>query len=310
MKQPSPLFLVLSLWAVTLPGCDEPRSTPVSDWDGVLWDSAGIKIVENFGTPLWREGESWEFTEVLRIGVAEGSEEYTFGLITGLAVLSDRRVVVADAMGHHVKYFSPEGIHERTVGTYGRGPGDFGSRKLGLFQGPGDTLVVLDQQNLRGHTLAPNGTWLGSFSASPRDGYWRALLFWNDDPQTGHIVSRYRAEQWEDPETVLHHDVHGAVLDTVVRVPPARSFAAGNSDLEVFYDGLPVSQLCFGVLVTGNTDQYRLLWYELDGTLSRIVSLAREPLEMTDEDISVFMQGYEVRWQEDGYSPQGVGREK
>ena len=56
-------------------------------WEGTVRDSAGIEIVENFGTPLWREGETWRLTEVLRIGAVEGAPEYEFGRISGTKLL-------------------------------------------------------------------------------------------------------------------------------------------------------------------------------------------------------------------------------
>jgi hypothetical protein len=117
-------------------------SEPATAWDGTVRDSAGVKIVENFGTPLWPEGPGWEFTQDLRIGALDGPPEYQFGRIQGLQVLSDGRIVVTDVLEHHLRFFSPDGVHERTVGREGQGPGEFGGGGMGLFLGPGDTLVV------------------------------------------------------------------------------------------------------------------------------------------------------------------------
>ena len=69
-------------------------SSPTNEWDGVVRDSAGVQIVENFGMPLWPGGPGWEFTEVLRIGALDGPPEYQFGNITGIQVLSDGRIVI------------------------------------------------------------------------------------------------------------------------------------------------------------------------------------------------------------------------
>jgi len=299
------LPLMLLAVAVAVGSC-ESGSTLV--WDGAVRDSAGIQVVENFGTPLWKEGEGWEFTEVLRIGVADGAPEYEFGEITGLAVLSDRRVVVADALGHHLRFFSPEGIYERSVGTAGSGPGEFGSGRLRLHQGPGDTLVVWDQGNRQGHTFAPDGAWLGSFSTLPRNGYNNPRML--DNPQTGSLVSQAlpRAEASDPRSIALLRDVHGAILDTVARVGgPERFTEQGDVTLTHYYRVIDLT-LCCGVLVTRHSDESRLLWYELDGTLTRIVSLARELLEMTGEDQSVLIQQLEHQWR--GSSPERVARGK
>jgi len=76
----------------------------------------------------------------------------------------------------------------------------------------------------------------------------------------------------------------------------------------VYFPYIPFGELCCGGLVTGRTDEYRFLWYELDGTHSRIFSLQREPLAITDEDEQILMHQLDLWWQENRYSPQRVER--
>jgi hypothetical protein len=268
------------------------RTDEAVGWDGSVSDSAGIQIVENFGTPLWREGEAWEFTEILRIGTVEGEPEYEFGRITGMAVLSDRRVVVADAMAHNLRFFSADGVYQQTVGSQGQGPGEFGDGFLGILQGPGDTMVVRDPTNDQMHTFAPDGSWLGSFPARPSEGYLPSG--WDDDVATGRLVSSLVPMLSPDQpsvdtfDIVLARDVHGAVLDTVARVPATQRYALqGDVNLRYYYRGAPDYDLCGDGIVTGRSDEYRLLWYGPDGTVDRIFSLPWEPLPMTDEDRSI-----------------------
>ncbi len=283
--------------ATALLACGE-SSISAAVWDGVVRDSAGIRVVENFGTPLWREGERWEFTEVLRIGAVEGEPEYQFGQITGLAVLSDRRVVVADAMSHNVRFFSADGVYEQTVGTQGQGPGEFGDGGLWLLHGPADTLLVQDYTNAQNHTMAPDGTLLGSFSLLPSGGYRDSG--WDEYRPTGRLVSKHTPLQLPDQpvdtlDIVLARDVHGAVLDTVARIPTSQRFVReGDVFLRYYYRGQPDFDLCGDGLVTGRSDEYRLLWYGPDGTVDHVFSLPWEPLPMTDEDQSVIVH----RWDE------------
>lgn len=77
-------------------------------------------------------------------------------------------------MTHNLRFFSAEGIHEQTVGKEGKGPGEFGDRVLGLLHGPGDTLLVQDVANAQMHTIAPDGTLLGSFSVLPGEGHYNS----------------------------------------------------------------------------------------------------------------------------------------
>ncbi len=284
--------------AVAVLACGEP-SISAAVWEGVVRDSAGIEVVENFGTPLWREGERWEFNEVLRIGTVEGEPEYQFGRITGMAVLSDRRVVVADAMSHNLRFYSADGIYEQTVGTQGQGPGEFGDGFLGLLEGPGDTMVVRDPTNGQMHTIAPDGSWLGSFPTRPSAGYYPSA--WDSDAATGRLVSSLIPMLLPDEppvdtlDIILARDVHGAVLDTVARIPTSQRYARqGDANLRYYYRGAPDFDLCGDGIVTGRSDEYRLLWYGPGGTVVRVFSLPWEPLPMTDEDQSIIVR----RWDE------------
>ncbi len=94
----------------------ERNDAEVERWAGTMRDSAGIVVVENEDVPLWREGDAWSFTKLVRIGVREGDPRYQFGSTTGLVVLSDGRVVVADAMAHTIRFFSPEGTYLHELG--------------------------------------------------------------------------------------------------------------------------------------------------------------------------------------------------
>jgi|GEM_PF-2221190 len=267
-------------------------------WDGVVRDSAGIEIVENFGTPLWPEGPGWEFTEVLRIGAAYGRPEYQFGRIGGLQVLSDGRIAVTDAMAHHLRFFSPEGVHECTVGREGQGPGEFGSGSLWLLRGPGDTLLVLDGANYRMHVIAPDGTWLESWSTRPGDGY--SMGSWTGTVPTGRITSLHRPLRQGDGtlsdtlDTILERDVHGAVLDRLARLPSYLTFFRGGPGTLQRYYNARWTVLHWGDgIVIARTDEYRFRWYGPDRALKRIVSLAREPLAITDEDRSVMLRSWD-----------------
>ncbi len=272
-------------------------------WDGAVRDSAGIEIIENFGAPLWPEGPGWKFTEVFRIGAAEGPPEYQFGHITGLQVLSDGRIVVADMMGHHLRFFSPDGVHELTVGREGQGPGEFGSDRLGLFVGPGDTLVVYDRANSRANVFSADGTWLESYSTLPSEGY--RLGYWANNPRTGRITTLHNPLRQSDGtltdtlDIVLERDVHGAILDTLARLPSYLTFPRGGPDTFRFYYGTAWWHRPWEAgLLLSRTDEYRFLWYGPEGALGRIVGLTREPLAITDEDRSVIIGRWEATLRE------------
>ncbi len=281
------VLAVLACWA---------ESGSVTRWDGTVRDSAGIRIVENSGSPLWREGEGWEFTEVLRIGVLEGEPEYEFGRVSGIAVLSDRRIVVADAMAHELRFFSAEGVHELTVGRDGQGPGEFGDGLFYPVVGPGDTMLVFDRGNQRAVVIAPDGTWLEDYSTLPRDGHWFGMLL--DAPPSGRLLSYHvplRLSEGglaDSMDVLLERDLHGAILDTVARIPTyMTSIPSGGTGY--YYADMVDAALCESGLVVGHNHTFRSVWYGAGETIERVVTLPRERLPLTGEDRSVMMERFD-----------------
>jgi hypothetical protein len=59
------------------------------------------------------------------IGAETGPEEYTFGMIAGIALASGGSIYVLDAMAPNVRVYSPQGRHMLTFGRSGGGPGEF-----------------------------------------------------------------------------------------------------------------------------------------------------------------------------------------
>jgi hypothetical protein len=264
-------------------------------WDGTVRDSAGVAIVENFGGALWTDETRWSLTEVWKIGTADGDPEYMFGDISTLALLSDGTVVVADRMGPNLKFFTPAGVHLRTVGRAGSGPEDFSS-DIRVYRAYGDTLLVVDVKNMQVHRLAPDGTWLDSWRSFPQDGW--IIHRWTSAP-SGRIATLMRPFQMPDSppavdslDTVLIRDVRGEVLDTLARVPTRpRNRGVGGAPESRYWAGNPDFGLTWsGGLVTGRSDSYRLKWYDENGDLERIVSLRRERQPITERDRSLVME--------------------
>jgi len=283
--------------ALTVFGCGgETGSATV--WDGTVRDSAGIEIVENYGTPLWRDGAGWTFTEVLRIGVVDGTPEYEFGQITGIAVLSDRRIVVGDAMAHQLRFFSADGVHELTVGRQGQGPGEFGSGFLQPYVGPGDTLIVRDRGNQQMHVIAPDGTWLESYSTLPHDGHQLGIT--TDEPALGRFAT-LEVPLWQSGtltdtlDILVERDIHGAVLDTLARMPSFQLTYVPGIRAPYYIEMVDIC-LCNGATVVGHNYTHRSVWYGPGEKTNRIVSLPPSPLPLTEADRSVMLGRYDQQF--------------
>ena len=311
-RAPTPAVLFVLVAFVGVSACSKVEST--AKWDGAVRDSAGVIVVENYGEPLWRPEDRWSLREVMRIGTVSGEPEYQFGNISGLGVLSDGRVVVADALAQNLRFYSPDGVHIRTVGEAGSGPGEYGNW-IHVMVGPGDTLVVWDWTNMRANWLAPDGTWLGSTRFNYEDGW--EVLEWEDDP-SGRIVTMMGAMRYPgSPATdtldlILVRDIRGTVLDTLGRVRSSLNYAVSGDATESYYHpgASDVSLSWDGGMVTGRSDQYRLLRYGSTGRLERIVTLDRERLPFTSEDRDVIMTRFENMWMEYEVPPARIAQLK
>lgn len=86
----------------------------------------------------------WEVVPepLVAIGGSDEREDYLLYGVVGATRLSDGRIVVANQGSSELKLFAASGVHERTVGGAGDGPGEM----RGIFQLvplPGDSLLVL-----------------------------------------------------------------------------------------------------------------------------------------------------------------------
>ena len=103
--------------------------------------------------------------EVLSIGSLSGEHD-AFGRVTGIAVDSRGRILVADERAHHFKVFGPSGAYLATVGRRGEGPGEFGAPR-GIVVTPGDSVFVLDTDRSLISVFSPDHDWVRDVRISP-----------------------------------------------------------------------------------------------------------------------------------------------
>lgn len=113
-----------------------------------VFDSAGVAVVEVNAFMIPEPGGlevRWSDTvRIGRPGDADGDPAYLFGALAGAARLSDGRVVVADMQASQLRFFGSDGVHQRSVGRRGDGPGEF-TGIMGMARLAGDSLFVLDR---------------------------------------------------------------------------------------------------------------------------------------------------------------------
>jgi len=117
--------------------------------------------------------------EELRIGTVSGTGPTSFGRIRSVAVLPDGRLAVADAQAEEVRLFDPQGIHLRTLGGEGAGPGEL-SGMQGVHVDHEGLLRVAEQGNSRLSVFHPDSGFVTSYPlrlfSSSFAGPWEAAM--------------------------------------------------------------------------------------------------------------------------------------
>ena len=151
-----PLTLALPLLAAA---CARDAPAGNSDLTTTIDTIDGVIRVTNTGTP-----PEWQLTQVVSIGpktlaVGDGGPE-EFGRVSSASLGPDDEVFVADIQYDEIRVFGLDGIHRRTFGRSGEGPGEFS----GLYSvaWTGDRLLTLDPHLGRVGELQPTASSLAS----------------------------------------------------------------------------------------------------------------------------------------------------
>lgn len=92
---------------------------------------------------------------LVRIGEAEAEEHYMFSQVNGAVRLSDGRIVVANGASNELRVYDTKGVHLRTIGRAGGGPGEFQNLRA-VWLLPADTIMAMDARNGRLTLFGPS----------------------------------------------------------------------------------------------------------------------------------------------------------
>ena len=183
-------------------------------------DSAGIEIIEHELAALDAVCRVDSVPSV-RIGVAEGPEEYMFYRLFGATQLSDGRIVIVNQGSQEIRYYAPDGTFLRRAGRGGEGPGEF-SNAFYIWPIRGDTVYVGDFRPWQFEVFSPDGEWVRGVRPDPPyvnlPGFLNVLA-------DGQLVLA-KEERWRSGEpgfvpeslTVVVHSADGARRDSLVRL--------------------------------------------------------------------------------------------
>jgi hypothetical protein len=291
-------------------------------WEGTITDSAGVAIVHNTSTPIWRAGEEWTVTEDLRIGTVAGDPEYQFGQIIpvgSIDVDSHGNIYVMDLQAQEAKVFDSQGQHLRTLGGPGQGPGEFSQQAAFIFTDNEDRILVPDLGLQRVSMFAPDGTPAGSFPIQVQGGL---PARWNVDA-AGRIMAQLRGlnvegfAALEAGDPIVVYDTTGVVVDTVALLPKGQTLEELSQERLsiVVFAPEPVWDLDqTGAVYYAMNNEYRILVNGPDGNLTRIITRDVEKKPVSEAEQNAIRGAMREQYTQFGVPPaqievvmQGVG---
>jgi len=260
-------------------------------WEGTVTDSAGVSIVLNTATPMWRAGDAWTASEDLRIGTVAGDPELQFGQITGLDVAPDGTVYVLDMQARELRAYDAQGNYVRTFGGPGAGPGELSPQALGVFVDPAGDLLAIDLGNQRVNRYHSDGTPAGSFRVDISAG---VPTRW-EMSEDGRLMAQLRGlnvpgmAALAEGDPIVVYDTTGVVVDTLTVLPKGQTLEGTTEEqlsMRVFAPE-PLWDLApNGTIYTAMNDRFQILVSDPDGTLIRIIrkDVERKPVEEADRN--------------------------
>lgn len=267
--------------ALACAGCGDGSREGAAAEAYITQDSAGITIVESFA-PLWGAGGlQLEPEPFLRIG-DEREQAYQFGLIGSGMLLQDGHIVVSESSTMDVRVFDAEGMHVRTFGGLGDGPGEF--RIVGpAFPVPGDSLLVPDAL-LRRSTLFPFAGGAPRVFRHGTEGNFGVFGVLDDGrPMLRFAGSGYRPDlapgrQWDSTDVVVMDPSDGSPR-VVARLPAREQIVMPGGDtrpLAPNHEGLFAAAP--DGFYWGATDRYEIVFHGVEGAVRRILRRPVQPV--------------------------------
>ena len=288
-----PVMAIFTLLAACGSGTDS-AGDPTPGVTTTIDTVDGTVRVTNSGTP-----PEWRLTRVTSIGPESlsgtGSPD-EFGRIYDVALGPDDAVFVADGMNSEVRVFGIDGVHRRTFGRDGEGPGEFA--RLYSVAWLGDRLLALDSQQGRISEFSAEGEYLGQRrirgGLSGGSGWVR---FWRVGADEAYHVTltSVPGRSWE----FVGIDSRGETGDTLLQLEgpnsPSIDCEHGGS---IHFFGIPFATKLVqrpgpgGAMYSAMTGDYRIAVTRANGDTVRVVerSLPAEPI--SDEEWSQGNSGY------------------
>jgi hypothetical protein len=273
----------------------EPDPRPATNIAVV--DSSGIPVVinpppESDTVPPRRTSD----TPMASVGSINGEASYSLYEVSGGALLSDGRFVLANTGTHELRFYDSVGTHLRTVGGEGAGPGKF--RLLnwgGIFDG--DSILTVDGLLRRATVFDSSGSYARSFTLPDEVSATLSeplgvlsqggILF----TPTAHD-SRPPGARWT-ATGIERHPRHAVVVGPDGRVDTVNARLPGDEWYRNVEDRsmvrVPLGRRLHGSaaggrIALGSNESFRIHIYDQSNQLLTVIIQAVTEREVTDED--------------------------
>ena len=280
MKPHPPDRAALIATAIVLSACSGTGEAGASA-EVARRDSAGVEVVENFGTVGRESGWTISPEPVFRVGWRDDDPQ--FGTLGAGSIAPDGSVVVGDLMASEVHLIEPRGRAVRRLGGAGEGPGEFG-QVFRILRLPADSFLVVHGTDSRlsifegvhfleerrppvmtGQQSAPAmRTAEGGFILTP------SVIPYSREAD---------AEGWSWSPVFFSENLENA--DTLAMLPALEILAPGD-DNPVRHRGLVVATPAG--IVSLRTSRPEATWIDLAGRTTRIARWDAAVDEVDDDD--------------------------
>ena len=301
--------LSILLLPLVLSACDALAGGP--EWMGTSVDSAGITMVSNPESSMWRDGDAWTLEEDLSIGTVAGEPEYQFGQIGGFDVDAAGNLYVLDIQAQEVRVFDAQGGYVRTLGGPGGGPGEIGMPAVGIFIRPDGTVAVPDIGNQRVNLYDADGNPAGENALDLTGGIPLRWSLFTD----GRLMAQLRGldipgiDALEGGDPIVIYGADGSVEDTLMTLPKGESIELSNPNapqIKLFVPEPLWDMADDGTIFTAMNDDYRVKVHSADAAVTRIITKPFERKPVSEMEKAAIRSAVEEQMVTLGAPPQAV----
>jgi hypothetical protein len=250
-------------------------------WRGTIEEVDGVTIVRNPAKPVL-DGSLFTLEEELSIGEDDGSRAVSFSDISHLTADDQGRIYALDRKESCVQVFDKDGRHLRTIGQPGQGPGDLNEPIFVYF--------------VRGELLVTQYERLSFFS--PAGDLLRTVPMVKETPSRarcnsrGNIIGTSSVFDPATPETYAFvlklYDPEILLIRELARVQMKRRIGGPVDPMRptVYMTVDDQDRIIFAY-----PDKYEIQVFAPDGTLTRKILKAYDPVTVTAEEKAASVEG-------------------